>query len=247
MSIEQSRIQTAISNPRKALRHLIGRVRHAVGVRQAGSQRAYYERYVDESFLTDNPAIGHEGQWSLMADWQFRMVRDAGLAVDDSMLDVGCGPLRGGQRFIDFLDVGRYHGMDISAEGLRAGRDLLRREGLVEKRPNLIHNSDLTFREPELAGETFDVVLAQSVITHLDREQTVELFEHLPNVLDEQGQFIATFFEDSSYSANHNGRTFRYPVDLLSDLCAENGLHFERHSPAEPHPNGHELMRVTHR
>lgn len=243
----ERRVRKAVADPLGALRYVACRLRYAVGVRRAGSQRAYYERYVDRSFGDGNPAIGHDGQWSLLGQWQFDVLREAGLSADDAMLDVGCGPLRGGQHFVDYLDAGNYVGMDISSEGLRTGRRLLRERGLVEKRPDLVHNFDLTFREPELHGRRFDLVFAQSVVTHLDWDQTAELFEHLPRVLAADGQFVATFFEDTAYGMNHNGRTFRYSPDELRGLCRDNGLRWERFSPVEPHPNGHEMMRVTHR
>lgn len=248
MSTRQ-KLGEGVRNPLEAARFVFGRVRHRIAVRRAGGQRAYYEQYVDQSFEgVGEPAIGHEGQFERMGRWQFDTLREAGLSQRDYLLDVGCGPLRGGRLFVDFLDRDRYVGMDISAAAIRAGRQRVRDEELLSKRPTLIQNTDLRFAEPELYGRRFDVVLAQSLITHLDWEQTTELFEHLSSVLAFDGQFIATFFEDrAGYAMNHNGRTFRYSKDELRELARVNDLEWHHYQPDEPHPNGHELMRVTHR
>ena len=38
------------------------------------------------------------------------------------MLEIGCGNLRAGRLFIDYLDAGNYYGIDISPDILLAAR-----------------------------------------------------------------------------------------------------------------------------
>src|SRR5258708_5686572 len=61
------------------------------------------------------------------------------------MLEIGCGNLRAGRLFIDYLDAGNYYGLDISPEILLAGQRTLVEFGLQAKHPRLFPVSDLTF------------------------------------------------------------------------------------------------------
>ncbi len=45
------------------------------------------------------------------------------------MLDIGCGNLRAGWRFIDYLEAGHYYGIDISPDILMAAKQTLTTQG----------------------------------------------------------------------------------------------------------------------
>ncbi len=60
------------------------------------------------------------------------------------MLDIGCGNLRGGRLFIDYLDAGNYYGIDISPEILVAALDTIAEYRLQPKLPRLALVNDLT-------------------------------------------------------------------------------------------------------
>lgn len=56
---------------------------------------------------------------------QFDYPVAAGLQPDHHLLEIGCGNLRAGWRFIDYLDVGHYTGVDISPDVLFAAQATL--------------------------------------------------------------------------------------------------------------------------
>jgi hypothetical protein len=67
--------------------------------------------------------IGHRhfvggvgGYWEEIGGLQFRYLVDRGLTPSDTLIDVGCGSLRGGSKFIRYLDPGRYLGIDKHIE-----------------------------------------------------------------------------------------------------------------------------------
>ena len=106
------------------------------------------------------------GYWEEVGLLQFNYMRAQGLTPDMIMLDLGCGSLRGGVHFVDFLQPGHYFGVDVSRDLLDAGYD---REimplGLQEKLPrtNLLCNGEFDIR----FGVIFDIGIAVSLFTHM--------------------------------------------------------------------------------
>jgi ubiquinone/menaquinone biosynthesis C-methylase UbiE len=95
---------------------------------------------------------------------QFDYLLGHGLRPEHRMLEIGCGNLRGGWRFIRHLDPGHYYGIDISPDILVAAQDTLVDMGLQKRLPTLTPVRDLTLRF--LPDAHFDVVHAHSVFSH---------------------------------------------------------------------------------
>lgn len=62
------------------------------------------------------------------------------------MLEIGCGNLRGGWRFIRHLDPGRYYGIDISPDILAAAQGTVVDMGHQKQLPTLTPVHDLKAR-----------------------------------------------------------------------------------------------------
>src|SRR5260370_39246681 len=94
----------------------------------------------------------------------FDYVASTGLKPDMRMREIGCGNLRAGRLFIDYLDSGDYYGIDISPDILLAAQRTLSDAGLQDKLPHLtlVHDLKLAF----LPAGHFDVVHAHSVFSH---------------------------------------------------------------------------------
>ena len=60
-----------------------------------------------------------------------------GIKPSDTVVDYGCGTLRLGVHFIDYLDADRYVGLDIDDRIIAAGRDHLPADLVEAKRPVL--------------------------------------------------------------------------------------------------------------
>jgi len=60
-----------------------------------------------------------------------------GIQPNDTVVDYGCGTLRVGTFFIEFLDADRYVGMDIDRRILETGRNRLPPALFDSKRPSL--------------------------------------------------------------------------------------------------------------
>ena len=90
-----------------------------------------YYRAVMRSDAARNPegAVGsptHES-WLQIGQLQFDYATGHGLKPEMRMLEIGCGNLRAGRLFIDYLEPGNYYGIDISPDILLAAQDDPRR------------------------------------------------------------------------------------------------------------------------
>jgi SAM-dependent methyltransferase len=112
--------------------------------------------------------VGRSDLWQMKRAFQIDFLRANGLRPGHHLLDIGCGSLRGGAALIEYLDPGRYTGVDVREEALAEARQEMARENLTGKRPNIVLASDglnaLRFTCK------FDVVWAFSVLFHLGDE-----------------------------------------------------------------------------
>lgn len=144
------------------------------------------------------------GRWDEMGELQFDFLREKGLQPHHHFLDVGCGSLRGGVRFIPYLEPGHYYGIDRSQELLDAGRREIEAANLQDMKPILMRLEDFGFGRLD---QTFDYALAQSVFTHLPLNLIARCLVNVDRVLKPGGVFFATFFE------NHGGKQNLEPLE----------------------------------
>jgi SAM-dependent methyltransferase len=165
-------------------------------------------RYIDPNW--HRKAIGLP--WEELGKLQFEFLVGQGLRPEHYLLDVGCGPLRGGIHFIRYLERGHYYGIDRRADLLAAGRDVeLPRAGLVEKAPVLAVMENFEF---DRLGQSFDYALAQSVFTHLPLNRIIRCVMQMEKVLVDGGKFYATIYE------NERGKRNLEPVEQRPGLVS---------------------------
>jgi SAM-dependent methyltransferase len=161
-----------------------------------------------------------------------------GLQPSHYLLDVGCGPLRGGAHFIRYLEEGHYYGVDSNAPMLEETRRLeLPRQGLVDKRPTLVAMEDFGFGR---LARQFDYALAQSVFTHLPLNNIIRCLMEMEQALVPGGEFYATIWENergkfdladiqqTATAVTHFDRDFfHYDVSTFEWICDGTGLSVE--------------------
>jgi SAM-dependent methyltransferase len=136
--------------------------------------------------------IGNIELWEELGRLQFEFLVGQGLRPEHRLLDVGCGPLRGGIHFIRYLEAGNYYGIDKAEDVLEEARTReLTSEQVAEKRPTLVAMSDFGFSRLE---RRFDFAIAQSVFTHLYLNGIVRCLVNMDGALVPGGRFYATFF-----------------------------------------------------
>lgn len=132
--------------------------------------------------------VGRPGLWRMKRAFQLEFLCRQGLHRDQSVLDIGCGSLRGGAALIDYLDAGRYVGVDVRKSVMAEARRELARERLSAKQPRLV----CVARLDELAlDRRFDFVWAFSVLFHLSDEILPACFAVAAKHLRPGGTFYA--------------------------------------------------------
>jgi SAM-dependent methyltransferase len=202
-----------------------------------------YRRHTDLRVANDpQEAVG--GRWDEIGQLQFDYLVANGVGPSQRMLDIGCGTLRGGRHFIRYLDPGCYTGVDISSAAIAAARQLVAAEKLTKKTPILLHNPDPAkwFGTPE--GATYEVLLAQSVFTHLDVPHIEVCFGLLGSIMTPGARFFFTFNE-SQASRRRDLKDFVHPFGLFSALSEQHGFDIDRRADYA-HPTG-QVMAVLAR
>jgi SAM-dependent methyltransferase len=169
-------------------------------------------------------AVGSDTResWLALGKLQFDYAVSHGLKPEMRMLEIGCGNLRAGRLFIEYLEPGNYYGVDISPDILLAALDTVADQGIAAKLPHLtlIHDLKLQF----LPDAAFDFVHAHSVFSHSPIEVIDECFANIGRVMAADGFFDFTFdrTEGSEHQVLHED--FYYRTQTLIELAAKHGL-----------------------
>ena len=135
------------------------------------------------------------GRWDELGQLQLDFMVSAGLEPHHVLLDIGCGSLRGGVKFIPYLAPGNYWGVDKNDALLRVGYDLeLRRAGLTARQPReqIVCLPDFEFDRLDAAC---DYAIAQSLFTHLSHHGIRRCLTRVMDVMKPGARLYATFFE----------------------------------------------------
>lgn len=189
---------------------------------------------------------GTADAWDTIGELQFRFLVDRGLAPSDVFIDAACGALRGGVRFIHYLEPGHYLGIDKHIELIvygvasELGIDVYR-----EKRPRFVVSDSFEFCKFE---EKPCFGMAQSLFTHLSAADLETCLLKLKRVAVSGCRLFATFFEAPEPVANqpvsHSHNYFAYTRSQMEDFGARTG--WESHYIGEwNHPRAQKIIEYV--
>jgi SAM-dependent methyltransferase len=179
---------------------------------------------------------GGSEAWRGHGAFQLWFLKTMGLEPFHALLDVGCGPLRGGIHAIAYLDSDCYCGIDFNESFIRAAQERVRSEGLAAKNPRLLAIDDF---ELEHVPGRFDFALAFSVLNHCDDAQRRRFLVKVPDRLTPDGRFYVThaaWFDDDWLTGTPLAltRVFRAAADVNSELRMADWGWPEVHAPVFP-------------
>ncbi|OSZ59858.1 methyltransferase [Streptomyces pharetrae CZA14] len=240
------KIGYALTHPARVVPYLRRAARDA-WLRLKHPDHVGYYRAVMASDTRRNPeaAVGsqtHE-RWLALGQMQFDYLIEHGLRPEHRMLDIGCGNLRGGWRFIDYLDTGNYYGIDISPDILIAAKKTLVERDLQDKLPHLTLTGDLTL--DFLPSRHFDIIHAHSVFSHSPLKVIEECLAHVGRVLTDTGYFDFTFDRTEGVEHQVLREDFYYRTETLLQLADKHGLHGRFMDDWENRPHGQSKIRVS--
>lgn len=201
-----------------------------------------YSRHTDIR-VDQDPKMAVGGKWEILGRLQFEFLKKRGLQPEHTLLDLGCGTLRGGRHFIRYLDPGNYTGIDISWKAIQYARELVDQEGLLGKMPNLLLNKYKSLDFKQCSHTTFDYILAQSVFTHLKPEHIQECFLNIRKVMHENSTFYFTYFKGQQYQ-EASQKDFFYPLSYFEELAEKYHYILEDHTWDYLHPTGQNMLAL---
>lgn len=169
--------------------------------------------------------VGPPEKYDLASAGQFSLLTALGLREENTLLDIGCGSLRGGRLFVTYLKPGKYFGIEpeqwLIDQGIETevGRDLIRL-----KQPTFSNDGNFTLSS---FGRKFDFMLAQSIFSHATQAQIRRCLSEARKALEPTGIFAATFFPGEK---NYEGTEWVYPgcvyytLEYFTKLAADEGL-----------------------
>jgi SAM-dependent methyltransferase len=236
----------ALEHPDRIVGYTRRRCRDAWLALRSTDHVAYYRAVMQsDAARSREAAVGsktHES-WLQIGQLQFDYLLGHGLKPDMRMLEIGCGNLRAGRLFIDYLDPGNYYGIDISPDILLAAEGVVGQYGLQAKLPHLALVRDL--RLEFLPDGQFDVVHAHSVFSHSPIAVIGECLAHVGRVMAPGGFFDFTF--DRTDGAEHQvlREDFYYRTRTLTELAERHGLEATFMADWETLPHDQSKIRVT--
>lgn len=201
-----------------------------------------YSRHTDLR-VEKNPHEAVGGHWEELGQLQFNFLLQNGLKPHHSLLDIGCGTLRGGRHLIRYLEAGRYTGIDISAGALAYGRKLLIEENLTGREARLVLNEGKRLDFSEVTDDRFDYLLAQSVFTHLPEPNIEECFQHVRQVMNEHSLFFFTYMPATDH-IRRGEKNFQHPWAFFEDLAERHGYKIEDIADSYAHPTQQRMVKM---
>ncbi|MGW3623988.1 class I SAM-dependent methyltransferase [Streptomyces sp. NPDC000880] len=243
------KVRYALRHPQRVLPYLRRAGRDGwLRFRHRGSHIAYYRAVMaSDTARSPEAAVGgapSHDRWLAIGQLQYDYLVRHGLKPQDRMLEIGCGNLRAGWRFIEHLEPGHYVGIDISPDILIEAKKTLVHYGLQDKMPYLTAVDNLTL--DFLPDAWFTVVHAHSVFSHSPLEVIDECLSHVGRVLAPGGFFDFTY--DRTEGSEHQvlGEDFYYRTQTLIRLAEKHGLVAGFMDDWERLPHSQSKLRVSH-
>jgi len=196
------------------------------------------------------------GMWIEIGELQFKYMVNQGLQQHHKLLDVGCGSLRGGIHFINYLHEGNYYGMDADDDLVDCAHREIKECGLTGKNPTIVRRSNFDFT---VYDTEFDYALAVSVFTHLNLNDIIKCLIRMEKALKCGGVFYATFFEAESKRdigklaqvsenrvviTSQGSDPYHYPFDVFEWICKDTELKVE-YIGDWGHPRNQKMLKFT--
>ncbi len=189
--------------------------------------------------------VGPPEKYDLASAGQFNLLTALGLRQQHTLLDIGCGSLRGGRLFIPYLERGKYFGIEPEQWLIDQGVETELGGDLVAiKQPSFSNDTNFTLTA---FGRKFDYMLAQSIFSHATQAQIRRCFSQAKQALEPSGIFAATYFPGET---DYEGAEWVYPgrvcytVEHFAKLAADEGLLCRPLSWT--HTNQQKWVAITH-
>lgn len=161
--------------------------------------RSWIEYYANRIDTDVTEALSSEPEYLDVGKDFLAYLKWRGLRPEHTLLDYGCGILRGGLQFVPYLNRGNYVGVDISVMRLEQGRRLMDEAGIDRAAYSTCLVRDCSLKV--LGNRKFDYVWAHAVLMHMPESDIRSLLCSLKNHLKSGAEFHFTFFPSENLGA----------------------------------------------
>ena len=123
--------------------------------------------------------IGSGFQWKERGKIQLDFMVAAGLKPYHVFIDIGCGPLRAGEYFINYLNPSCYIGFDYSQGYIDVAQFIINHDNALKAKKPLVIRCDLFDLMNRYPHPLADFGLAFSVLNQCQREYVQAFFDHM--------------------------------------------------------------------
>jgi len=185
---------------------------------RGGSWTQYYRDRRDKDAA--QAASDYRSDYLEGAKVHFDFLTQDGLKPTDRFLDYGSGYLRLACHLVPYLETNHYTAADISAESMRRGQELIESQGIPKASYRTVVVADCDIAE--LEGSAYDVIWAQSVLTHMPLKNIRIWFQSLPKVMANGARVYFSFAPGSRRQVNV--KDFYYEPKTLEHEAREAGF-----------------------
>lgn len=214
-------------------------------------ENVYREKVFLGDMLSKADYQSREMLWKMPQVEQYNYLMEKGVRPGYKFLDLGCGPLRLGVKLIPYLSQGFYYGVDINADTLDRGEQVLSEYGVNANNYKLIQTDCF-----DLSGvpDGVDFAFSNSLFTHLRLNSIVTCLSRVRQKLSCNGIYCSTIFVhegDAHFTEpwlrpapngiGNNGKgqivtnfdqdPYHYPLDLITKIANAVGF------TCKPDPN----------
>ncbi|WP_404310896.1 class I SAM-dependent methyltransferase [Neorhodopirellula lusitana] len=154
--------------------------------------------------------------------FQLNYLIENGMQPHHRFLDFGCGTGSAAVNFVRYLEPQNYTGIDIASECIRIAQKRIADHDLLDQQPNFHWiNGDAA---GPLQDQKFDVIWAQSVLTHMPPEDISSLLQTVEKFMHSESRFFATFAHTPAEPRHHRYKDWYYNAEFFSELTENSPL-----------------------
>lgn len=175
-----------------------------------------------------------DADWWQAGEGRFRkVVHVFKILPKHRVIDYGCGTLRLGGHFIRFLDRGNYFGLDVSADLIGIGRELVGADIIADKAPHLAAIDGHSLAEAQEFGAAF--VFSEAVAYHVLPNELDFYYTALKRLASVPGSVLLISVRLADIDSEYIQGCWARPLDAYVQALAPLkyvGLHFMQTGPA---------------
>ena len=138
-----------------------------------------------------NDLGGGAPEWECRGKFQLYLLQKLGLQSNHSFLDIGCGPIRGGEHFIKFLNKNKYTGIDRNDNYIKISKHIVENSKELKDKDPVLKISDFLEIKNKLEEDArYDIMFAFAVFKKVYPRSIFNLIDNLEPNLNVNGKII---------------------------------------------------------